>query len=65
MDDSNQPTLEDLNVIGEMGPTPPRTHVHPMGGNPSDSSCDEHMPSPTLVLTYSNPQAAAALVGPT
>ena len=65
MNDSNQPTLEDLNVIGEMGPTPLRTRVRPMGGHPSGSSSDEHMPSPMLRLTYSNPQAASALVGPT
>ena len=65
MDDSNQPTLEDLNVIGEMGPRPLRTRVHPMGGHPSDLSSDEHMPSPMLSLTYSNPQAAGALVAPT
>ena len=65
MDDSNQPTLEDLNVIDEMGPTPLRTRVHPMGGHPSDSSSNEHMPTPMLRLTYSNQQAAGALVGPT
>ena len=65
MDDANQPTLEDLNVIGEMGPTPLRTRIHPVGGHPSDSSSDEHMPSPMLRLTYSDPQAASALVGPT
>ena len=64
MDDSNQPTLEDLNVIGGMGPTPLRTRIHRMGGHPSDSSSDEHMPSPMLRLTYSNPQAAGASVGP-
>ena len=40
------------------------TRVHPIGGNPSDSSSDEHMPSLMLRLTYSNPQAAGALVGP-
>ena len=65
MDYSNQPTLEDLNVIGEMGPTPLRTRLHPMGGHPSDSSSDEHMPSSMLRLNYSNPQAANALVRPT
>ena len=65
MHDANEPTLEDLNVIGEMGPTPLRTRVHPMGGHPSDSYSDEHMPSPMLRLTYSNPQAAGALAGPT
>ena len=65
MDDSNEPTLEDLNVIGETGPTPLRTSVLPMGGRQSDSYFDEHMPSPMLRLTYSNPQAAGALVGPT
>ena len=65
MDDSNQPTLEELNVIGEMGPTPLRARVHPMGGHLSDSSSEKHMPSPMLRLSYSNPQAAAALVGPT
>ena len=64
MDNSNQPTLEDLNVIGEMGVTPLRTRVHPMGGHLSDSSSDEHVPSPMMRLTYSNPQAAGALVGP-
>ena len=51
--------------MGEMGPTPLKTRVRPMGGHPSDSSSDEHMPRPMLKLTYSNPQAAAALVGPT
>ena len=65
MDDSNQPTLEDLNVIGEMGPTPLGTRVHPMGGHPSDSSSDKHMPGQMLRLTYRIPQAAGALVGPT
>ena len=65
MDDSNQPTLEDLNVIGEMGPTPLRTRGHFMGGHPSDSSSEEHMPSIMLRFTYKNPQAASALVGPT
>ena len=65
MDDSNQPTVEDLNVIGETGRTPLRTRVSFMGGHPSDSSSDKHMPSPMLRLTYSNPQAAGALVGPT
>ena len=65
MDDSNQPTLLDLAIIVEMGPTPLRTHVHPMGGHPSDSSSDDHMPSSMLRLTYSNPQAAGALVVPT
>ena len=64
MDHSNQPRLEDLNVIGEMGPTPLRIRVHPMGGHPWDSPFDEHMPSPMLRLTYNNPQAAGALVGP-
>ena len=64
MDDCNEPTVEYLNVIGNMGPTPLRTRVHPMGGHPSDSSCDEHMPRPMLRLTYSNPQGAGALVGP-
>ena len=63
-DDSNQPTLEDLNVVGEMGLTPLRTCAHPMGGHPSDTSSDEHMPSPMLRLTYSNPQAAGALLAP-
>ena len=65
MEHSNQPTLEDLKVIGEMGLTPLRTRVHPMAGHLSDSSSDEHMPSPMLRLTYSNPQAAGALEGPT
>ena len=65
MDDSNQPTLEDLNVISEVGRTPLRARIHPMGGHPSDSSSHQHMPSPMLRLTYSNPQAAGALVGPT
>ena len=65
MDDSNQPTLGDLNVISWMGPTPLRTRVHPTGGHPSDSSSDEHMPSLMLRLTYRDPQAAGALVGPT
>ena len=65
MDDSNQPKLEDLSVIGEIGPTPLRTHVHPMGGHLSDSSCDEHMPSLRLRVNYSNPQAASVWVGPT
>ena len=65
MDDSDQPTLEDRNVIGEMRRTPLRTGVHPMGGHLSDSSSDEHMAGPVLRLTYSNPQAAGALVGPT
>ena len=65
MDDSNQHTLDDLNVIGKTGPTPLRTRVHPMGGHPSDSSSDEHMPRPMLRLTYGNSQAAGALVGPT
>ena len=64
-DGSNQPTLEDMKVICEMGPTPLRTRVYPMGGHLSDSSSDEHMPSPMLRVTYSNPQAASALVGPT
>ena len=64
MDDPDQPTLEELNVTGEMGPTPLRTRVVPMGGHPSDSSSNEHMPSPMLRLTYSNPQTAGALVGP-
>ena len=36
-----------------------------MGGCPLDSSSDEHMPSLMLGLTYSNLQAARALVGPT
>ena len=36
-----------------------------MGGHPSDSSSNEHMPTPMLRLTYSNQQAAGALVGPT
>ena len=52
MDDSNQPKPEDLNVIGEMGPAPLRTPVHPMGGHPSDSPFGEHMPSLMLRLTY-------------
>ena len=65
MGDCNQPTLKDLNVIGDMGSTPLRTCVYPMGGHPSDSSSDDHMPSLMLRLTYSNPQAASALVGPT
>ena len=65
MDDSNQPTSEDLNVIGEMGPTALRIGVHFMGGHPSVSTSDEHMPSPMLRLTYSNLQATGALVGPT
>ena len=65
IDDSNQPTFEDLNVIGEMGPTPLRTRVHPMGGHQSDSSSDGHMPSLMLRLTYSNLQAVGALVRPT
>ena len=65
MDNSNQPTLQHLNVIGEMGLTPLQTRVHPMGGHPSDSSSDDHMPSLMLRLTYSNPQAARALVGST
>ena len=64
MDDSNQPTLEGLDVTGEMGPTPLRRHIHPMGGHPSDSSSDEHMPSPMLRLTNSNPQGAGGLIGP-
>ena len=64
MHDSNQPTLEDGNDIGEMGPTPLRMRVHPMDGHLSNSSSDEHFPSPMLRLTYSNPQAAGALVGP-
>ena len=63
MDYSNLPTLEDLNVIGEMIPAPLRTRVHPMGGHPLDSSSNKHMPSPMLRPTYSNPQAAGALVG--
>ena len=63
MDDSNQPTVEDLNVIGEMGPSPLRTRVYPMAGHPSDSSSDEHMLSPMSRLTYSNPQGAGAFVG--
>ena len=45
MDDANQPTLEDLNFIREMGPMPLRTRAHPMRGHRSDSSSDEHMPS--------------------
>ena len=65
MDDSNQPTIEDPKVIGEMGPTPLGTRVHPMGGHPSDSSSDKHMPSHMLRLTYRIPQAAGALVAPT
>ena len=65
MGDCNQPTLDDLNIIGKVGLTPLRTHVHPMGGHPSDSSSDEHMHSSMLRLTYSNPQAAGALAGPT
>ena len=65
MDDSNQRTLEDLNVIGEMGPTPLRTRVHPMGGHPLESSSDDNMPSSMLRLTYRNPHAAGALVGRT
>ena len=65
MDDSYQPILEDLNVTGEMGPTPLRRSVHPMGRHLSDSSSDEHMPSPMLRLTYSEQQPACALVGPT
>ena len=36
-----------------------------MGGHPLDSSSDEHMLSRVLRLTYSSPQAASALVGPT
>ena len=36
-----------------------------MGGHPLESSSDEHMPSSMLRLTYSNPQAAGALVGRT
>ena len=64
MDDSNQPTLEELNVIGEMGPTPLRTCVHPLGGHPPDSSSYEHMPSLMLRLTYRNLQAGGLLVGP-
>ena len=65
MDDSNQPTLEDLNIIGEMGPTPLRTRVHPLGRHPSDISSDEHMPSLMLRSTCSHLQAAGAFVGPT
>ena len=65
MGDSNQATLEDLNVIGETGPTPLRTRVLPIGGHPSDSSSDEHMPSQMLRSTYSNQPAGGAFVGPT
>ena len=65
MHNSSLPIVEDLNVIGKMGPTQLRTRIHPMDGHPSDSPSDEHMPCPMVRLTYSNPQAAGALVGPT
>ena len=65
MDDSIQPTLEDLNVTGGLGPTPLRTRARPMVGHPLDSSSNKHMLSPMLRMTYSNPQGAVALVGPT
>ena len=36
-----------------------------MGGHPSNSSTDEHMPSRMLRLSYSDRQAAGALAGTT